>query len=578
MSIQYRALFLIQPISRSILHYRYKNVIIKPKHMLKKRKGGFGMKFKEFLKNFFANLKESISRFLIAFICTVLFFIAVSFEIIFETTTDEILIPLCMTFALVAVLSVFLRTVQEYITDKFRSVIQYVICIATGVVGFLLIHTYYESLYTIMAYIGIMIALVCFIFFVLMRGENRDIAFPKLVSSLVFAEAICTILSIGLSTCIGAFQSLIFSWNDSYKLYTIINLFVWIIGFVNIFLSFIPKRDVPAPQSKIFRAFVLFAGLPLYILLITILLTYLAKIVITWHMPVGEINWFASFASLFFIFFLLSVKQYNDKIAKLYVRYGGYFLAPVLIMQAIAVFERINAYGLTTPRTVSLVLILISILFIVGSVIIPKHLNKIALTSGLIVLIVTVTPFNVIDMPVASQTNILKNVLTANDMLKDGKVIPNPNVNDEDAERIISAYEYLKYNAKKVPEFIPDSQKSIKDIFGFEKKYDYNSRNNYQYCNFRTKESVDITNYDKMIECFDTDILTIEHNGKFYYVDLKEIAKNLYAQYGTENSELELYKVDENISLYFTRLNFSMDMNNGEIRYCDFGGFVLSKN
>jgi hypothetical protein len=560
-----------------VLHYHHKGVIIKSEKKTITGKDVLYMKFKEFLKNFYASIKESISRFFIVFVCTILFFLTLSFEIVFETNTDEIIVPLCMTYGLVAVLSVLLKTAQEYICNKLRPSIQNILCAVTGVAGFLLIKFNYESLYTVMAYTGIIIALVCFIFFILMRDENRDLAFPRVVTSWVFTSAICSVLSGGLSTCIAAFQTLVFTWSNSYKLYLIVNLFVWIVGFINIFLSFVPKKDIPLPQSKILRTFILFAGLPLYILLIFILLVYLAKIVVTWNMPIGEINWFASFASLFFIFFLLSVMQYTEKIAKLYVKYGGYFLAPVLIMQAIAVFERINAYGLTTPRTVSLVLIIISILFIAGSIIVPKHLNKIALISGIIVLLVTITPFNVIDMPIASQTKILETTLIKNNMLKKGTVIPNAKVGKKDAEKIISAYEYLKYNAKKVPEFIPDSKHNISEIFGFTKKSDYDRYGNSSiYCRFHTKDLVDISEYNKMISGLDNnDIIKIEHNDKQYEIDLKQVAKSLYVKYGNEKSEVDIYIVNDNIALYFT--NFSFSIADEEPTNCYFSGYVLIK-
>ncbi len=533
------------------------------------------MKFKEFLKAFYVNVKDGILRFSIAFACTVLFFMTLSYEILFETNSGEVMIPLCMTYALVAVFSVLLKGIQEYLFSKLGSLIQYILCGIVGVVGFILTTIHYESLYMIMAYVGIMIALVCFLFFILMRGEHRDLAFPRLVTSLIFSGAICAVLSAGLSTCIAAVQFLIFTWNNIHKLYLLVNLFIWVVVFVNIFLSFIPKKDVPAPQSKLFRTIVLFAGLPLYMLLITILLVYLAKIVITWNMPVGEINWFASFASLFFIFFLLSVMQYSEKLAKLFVKFGGYFLVPVLVMQAIAVFERINAYGLTTPRTISLVLIAISILFIVGSIVIPKHLNKIAFLSGVIVLFVTITPWNVIDMPVASQTNILKTTLTANNMLKDGKVIPNPDVSEADAQKISSSYEYLKYNAKKLPDFIPDSDQTELELFGFTNNI--REEWNYSYCNYETKDSVAITDYDKMISIYDdNNRLNFEHHGSAYDIDLIPIAKNLYAQYGNEKADLELYIVDENTALYFDNFNFNIE--NNEVSYCYFNGYVLLKD
>ena len=534
------------------------------------------MKFKEFLKDFFVGIKSGISRFLTAFICTILFYLTSAYTILFESDNDKIIIPLCMSFALTAVLSVLLKTVQEYLTDKLKNGIQYAVCAISAVATFILTKVYYESLYMIMSYTGIMIALVCFIFFVLMRGDNRDLVFPRLVSSSVFASAICGVLSGGLSTCLAAFQSLIFSFDDFYKVYEIVLLFIWIVCYINVFLSFIPKKDVPVPQSKIFRIFALFAGLPIYILLIAILLVYLAKIVITWNMPVGEINWFASFASLFFIFFLLSVRQYSEKIAKLFSKYGGYFLLPVLVMQAIAVFERINAYGLTTPRTVSLVLIVISVLFIIGSIIAPKHLNKIALVSGIIVLLVTITPLNVIDMPVKSQTKILENVLVKNDMIKNGKVVPNENVSEEDTKIISSAYYYLKNNADKVPDFIEDPDKTFKEIFGVE-GYNRYTNSNITYANYETKDTVDISGYKTMIDTsyYYEDVFEVEHDGKKYNIDLKQISKQLYDQYGEGNKELDLYIVDENISLYFSNLQITVD--NGEITYIYFDGYALLK-
>ena len=532
------------------------------------------MKVREYVQNFFTNVKNGIQRYLIAFVCSVLCYLTVSHEILFGSSKEEIIVPLCMTYALVALFSVLLKTIQEYISHKLNSLIQYSLCALTAIAGFLLIKQNYDSLYTIMAYFGIMVALLCFIFSTLMRGENRDVAFPKLVSSFIFTGAVCGVLSGGLSTCIAAFQSLIFTWDNSYKLYLLVNLFVWVIGFPNIFLSFIPKKETPASQSKIFRIFVLYAGLPLYIRLIAILLIYLAKIVFTLNMPVGEINWFASFASLFFIFFVMSVMQYTEKLAKLFIKYGGYFLIPVLIMQALAVFERINAYGLTTPRTISLVLIAISILFIGGAIIVPKHLNKIALISGMVVLLVTVTPLNVIDMPVASQTAILKNVLTKNNMISDGAVIPNNNINDEDAKAIISSYNYLKYNAKKTPDFIPNDEKNFSEIFGFS---DSEKESRYEGWFFQTKSSADITEYQQMVKVYAYDeVLTVDHNGQQYNINLYDLARELHQKYGTEQHELDVYRVNEHVGLYM--VSFTADLEDGNIIYSSFSGYALLKD
>lgn len=441
--------------------------------------------------------------------------------------------------------------------------------------SFALIKLNFESLYMIMAYVGILIALLCFIFFVLMRGENRDTAFPKVVASYVLASAAGIVLMGGLTTCISAFQLLLVSDID-FNVYLIAGLLVWIVGVVNVFLALIPKKDVPIAKSKIYRIFTLYLMLPLYILLIGILLIYLAKIIITLNMPVGEINWYASFASIFFIFILMSVMQYPDKLARLFVKYGGYFLIPVLVMQAFAVFVRINAYGLTTPRTVSLVLIFISMLFIGGAIVIPKHLNKIAFLSGIITLIVTVTPLNIIDMPVRSQTNILKTTLEANGMLQNGTVIPNENVSEEDKEKILSAYEYLKYDADKLPDFIND-YKTETELFGFSdesNRYD----DDYTYCRFYSEGDFTISGYDVMIEVNNftgEDYVEIQVDDSTHKVDLKKVAQSLYTEYGEGNNDLDVYVIDENTALIVEYFTFGL--KDDETSNYNFSGYVLIK-
>ena len=532
------------------------------------------MKFKTFLVNLMLRVKESVSRFSVAFVCSVLAFCTMSYGIIFEVDNSDIIYQLCMAFAMGGIISIFLKLLVEYF-EKFnlKSLWQHILSGVLTVLTFFLVRIYYESVYMAMAYAGILVALLCFIFFVIMRGENKDMCFPKIVSSMIFTSATCGILSAGLSICIAAVQSLIYNGSSIYKVYMIVNLFVWVVVYVNLFLSFVPGKGEEITGSKIFRSFVLFVGLPIYTLLIFILFIYLAKIVVTWHMPVGEINWFASFASLFFIFFLLSVRQYEEKGAKLFVKFGGFLLIPVLIMQSIAVFERINAYGLTTPRTVSLVLIVIGAMFILSSLIAPKHTSKIVLSSGVIVLLVTITPFNVIDMPISSQTKILRTVLTENNMLKDGKVIPNKNLNERDEERIRGAYEYLKYDAKKLPDFVPDTDDGVEVIFGIKEI----SRNSAIYCNLETKSDVDITGYNRMVKFeYYSEFIELEHKGKTYSINPNDIANKLYKKYGEDSSEVELYKINEDIALYFEW--FSFEVRNNEATDSSLEGYFLLKD
>ena len=72
-------------------------------------------------------------------------------------------------------------------------------------------------------------------------------------------------------------------------------------------------------------------------------------------------------------------------------------------------------------------------------------------------------------------------------------------------------------------------------------------------------------------------VIDIEHNDQKYSINLHNIASELYENYGTEGSDqLELYKVNESVSLFFDYLSF--DVIDEEINYISFDGYVLIKD
>ena len=89
------------------------------------------MKIKELFKNLISGIRDGISRFLPAFICTVFLYLICVFEIIFETNSDELIVPLAMSFILTAVFSVALKTSCEYLCSKLTGLIQYILCRVT---------------------------------------------------------------------------------------------------------------------------------------------------------------------------------------------------------------------------------------------------------------------------------------------------------------------------------------------------------------------------------------------------------------------------------------------------------------
>ena len=118
------------------------------------------MKIREFFINFFDRVKDGISRYFITFVCSVILFGALSYDILFRHVTDETIAPLCLSCVLVGLFSILLKSIQEQFTEKLSNLIQILVNAVVAVVGFVLIKINYESNYMLMAYIGILIALL----------------------------------------------------------------------------------------------------------------------------------------------------------------------------------------------------------------------------------------------------------------------------------------------------------------------------------------------------------------------------------------------------------------------------------
>ena len=534
------------------------------------------MKIKNTIAGFLSKVKTGASRFVSVFIMSTIMFLLLSYDIVASTDSDFIY-NLSYSLGLGAFFAVLLVLIAEY---KCLKKLLQLLCIIPVAICFWVVSSMgYSNDFFLMGYWGIILALVCFILYLLFTRDNSKTLIPFIVKNFFFSVSVSTILSMGVSLCLAAFDTLIF--NFDYEIYVVANLFVWIVLFTNLFLAYLPKREDEIALPKIFKIIVVNVALPVYILLMLILYVYLLKIVVTGKMPVGQINWFASFASLFFVFFVFNVRQCDEKLPKIFTKLIGYFIIPVVIMQLVAIYERISAYGLTTPRIVSLILVGISIIFAVFSIF-RKRLEYVILITGVVVLVFTLVPkINIIEMPKKSQLDILERYLVKNEMLSNGEIITNPDVDEKDKERIVSAYRYLKYEAAgKMPDWFENSRdKDIQEVLGFDNYYD---RNMHISCHYSSGEFVDVSEYTKMYKrnlSFDREDMKINFDieGKTYSYDAFEIAKEMYETYGTNNDNIKPVELDENTTMYIENAWFDFSNEFSKLEYFDLNTYILIK-
>ncbi|MBO4546669.1 MAG: DUF4153 domain-containing protein, partial [Treponema sp.] len=173
-----------------------------------------------------------------------------------------------------------------------------------------------------MAYGGITVALVFCSIFILMFEQEEKLVVPNLIVSEVIAGISAGCVCAGLFIIRYAVDFLLIKFNSLAE--TVVAAAIigisWILVCPGIYVACVtkPKEDITCPKA--FKVIFMFILLPLYLALLLVLYGYFAKCLFTLSMPSGKINWFVSFAMVFYLVFHFSVRQFEEKAAKLFCK------------------------------------------------------------------------------------------------------------------------------------------------------------------------------------------------------------------------------------------------------------------
>ncbi len=135
--------------------------------------------------------------------------------------------------------------------------------------------------------------------------------------------------------------------------------FIICLGTVNtfIYLSDFPKNihdDTTINYAKALEVLVKYILIPLVILYLIILYAYSLKIVINWNLPKGWVSYLVIALALlgFSIQILVNPiqKTINSRAIKRFHPWFYYLLLPLIVLLFIAIFRRVNEYGITENR------------------------------------------------------------------------------------------------------------------------------------------------------------------------------------------------------------------------------------
>lgn len=527
-------------------------------------------------KNIFGNIKEGISRFVIPFYGSVIIFILASVQTIFDFA-DETILKVILSLVFAVILSVACEFMSiRYDFSKKADIIQSIACAVTAVPCYFLINDLTADSYVFLAWAGLIVVfMIAAIYFMYDMQDNRETVFPQILKSGFFSALVSALFFGGISICLLAVNYLIVELPSAEDWYLITAFFAFFILFFNLFIALLPRKGQVITLPKIFKVLVMYVALPIYALLLAVLYAYLTKILITWDMPGGQINLFASLASLFYIFFYLTLGSYDNKFVNFFMKFGGYFMIPILCAQGIAIWIRFDAYGLTVARWISILFNLIASAFIIVSLIKKgKHVKYVICAFAAVCLISSVGPLNAIDIPIYEQTIRLESILKRNDMFVDKKIIPNAEISEEDKRAVTSAYEEIIYEDK-MPGYL-DEDSSFYEIFGFERIDEYGNVDNSRHTYINEDafhDEVDIEGYRKyyVIDAYNEQAFEITIDDVTY-----DIEKQMLAIVSDDDESDMIISVNDDITIYLTYVYYEID-EDAKLVYFSAAGFALVK-
>lgn len=244
---------------------------------------------------------------------------------------------------------------------------------------------------------------------------------------------------------------------------------------------------------------------PLFLIYGSILLLYIIKVVVLKTIPNNIITNLILWYGLLSVVVLFVSKTVEDKFIKIYDKVQPIILLILSGMMFYSIGIRISYYGITEGRY----MVVIGGVFIVISMIYYLFFNKktyitIPTTLLILTLISSVGPVSAYNISKIDQKNRLEKMLIEENLLVNGEIKPQKNVNPAKIKEIKDKLDYFtrKHSAKELAfldEKFTTSEINMKRVFGFRgDEFESLYGKNRFYAN--NKLEIDTTGYDRLLE------------------------------------------------------------------------------
>lgn len=535
----------------------------------------------EKVKNLFGEQKIYFKKYaltftLIAVVTIFMFFVGFESE-----NVEEFFVVMALTTVLVFV-------IESFLDFKWYRIPLYIIALLLAIATKELIKAENLTAFQGMCIAGLYISIFLLAIYKVIKNSNLKLSqyLVRVLNNNIILGIATFALQMGVSFITLIISTLLFTNSD-------VDIFlkaeILLLGFFIIPAEILCLLNVKKEPIKPIDILICYIILPIVTLSEIVIYMYFIKILVLWEIPSNRI--FPIISALFVFAFptWIMINNYKEK-NKFFKNMSKIIpLSFILLiaMQIYAVGVRILEFGLTPERYLGIILIVFEIFAVILSLIKEqKHLNKILIIASVLLVITMCIPVvNVLDASSNSQLHRLTSVY------KEGTSFEK--LSKEDKEKVVGAYEYLKYNdyAKdRIPEYINADEINKYD------RYSYNNRNFAKYAKiqytkkdeninvegFKNFKIIEFSEYYYNNENMKTDNLKldefkisqdqntnkkIEEKIKSYLVECMQEEKNI-----NEN-----ILIDENNKFVISYLYMAYDTNDYILDSLTIQGYMLTK-
>ena len=542
-------------------------------------------KIKEKIKNILPDMKKGVERFPLTILCGIIVFLLSVYVIENSDMKNHNLLSeihkMLTLIGLSLPLTAALELIREkYLSDKNKCIIRVLNVVITVI--FIIFYRFYylngkdKAGILILNNIEKLIAtgIIFFLLFLLVPIIGKKDEEEKYFQSVVVDKTVTILYSMVLFLGLTA----VFLTVDGLSLiklkeqiYIEIWLFVVFVFAMIFFASKLKKVDENLEEyeiHKIFRFLIYFIVIPLITIYTGILYIYFGKMLITKSWPQGLVSHLILWYTIFSLFIMIMVTPMREKdlAAKAFKKYFPFVSVPLLILSIVSISKRISQYGVTELRYF-IVLLAIWLIFCMVSSIFKARLSVILISLIAVVYISVFSPINNRRITIMSQNKRLERILIKHGLLKDGKLVKNSGLNENQKYEITDVLNYIlgirdkKDGVRNLYPFGKEDGKPYKKIEEFEKeigiddswyKYKYSASEyftvfviNENMLNNQNNNIEEVKGYEYIISGLDGYNFQ-ENSVKEYYGKYPvKISKNNISVYNENKEELIKIEISE---------------------------------